>query len=163
MRKFWSGLIGIAALLSFQSAAAQSSGELSIGQVFGSEIGQVINGWTELGGFHYQIRNTQNNVTTETSACCVTMFRRGSVFLFAQTEPIARRASGGVEAERIIRMKKFVIQTNERDAVCSHMLISPILSFYNIQTKIVRSIVLSGNDFVQIRWFDDDQQCHHGD
>ena len=38
MRKFWSGLIGIAALLSFQSAAAQSSGELSIGQVVGGLV-----------------------------------------------------------------------------------------------------------------------------
>jgi hypothetical protein len=173
MRKFWSGLIGIAALLSFQSAAAQSSGELSIGQVVGNEIGQVINGWSQVGGSQYHIRKTQNYVTTETFdyvttetlACCVMTFRRGSVFLFAQSEPIARRASGGVEAVRIINIKKFVIPTNElqTDTHCSLMWITPIMSFHNNQTKIVRSIVLSGNEFVQIRWFDPGPYCGHGD
>lgn len=142
---------------------AQNSNELAVGQVFGNEVGQVVNGWEHVGGSLFYQRQTKNYVTTEVTKCCVASFKRGNTYLFAHTSPVARRATGGVEAERIVKMKKFTLSQNERTIDCNLIWITPVQSFYNSQTRVIRSIIFDGADFIEIKWFAPDKYCSLGD
>lgn len=163
MRIFWLAVL-LNLSTSFQSAAsAQTMGQLRVGQVIGNEIGQVINGWRQQGGDHYQKRTTQNYVTREVSECCVTVFTKGNVYLFAATEPIARGERGGVEAERIKATWTLTVTAGEKSLDCSLMWIHPSASFTAGPGKIIRSVVYDGSEFTLIRWYDPGNYCDHGD
>lgn len=151
------------ALLSGHGALAQGQTDLTVGQVIGNNVGQVVNGWTQVGGSQYQSRETRNYVTVEGYACCVAVFRNGDTYLFAATSPIAKTASGGVEAERIVAIRKIAIPRAETPVSCSLLWIDPAASFSSGPGKQIRSVIFTGADFVEIRWFDPGKYCDYGD
>lgn len=156
-------LVASGSVLIPTSISAQEATDLRVGQVIGNEQGQVINGWTQVGGTHYQKRSTKDYVTTETTECCVTTFKRGDTYLFAATDPIARGQRGGVEAERITVIKKFTIPADENEVDCSLMWIMPATSFSKGFGSPIRSIIFDGTEFVEIRWSDPGLYCDFGD
>ena len=144
-------------------ASAQNVEELRVGQVIGNENGQVVNGWQQQGGGYYLRRTTQNYVTQEISECCVTVFTRGNIYLFAATEPIARSERGGVEAERVKAIWKLTINDDEQPVDCNLMWIKPSASFSTGPGKAIRSVIYDGDDFTLISWFDPGNYCGYGD
>src|SRR5687768_4297419 len=75
---------------------------VDVGQIIGTEPGQIINGWTQISSALQVKRSTKDYVTTEVHDCCVSIFRRGDKYLVARAEAVARTARGGVLAERIV-------------------------------------------------------------
>tara|TARA_R110000824_G_scaffold62111_5_gene164674 strand:- start:82 stop:543 length:462 start_codon:yes stop_codon:yes gene_type:complete len=145
------------------AASAEPSKDIYIGQIFGNEQGQVINGWKHNGGGLYQSRTYMNSVTTEKSICCYATFEKDETILIARTEAVARKDSGGVLAERVLATMLLKPLKTEIGIDCSLLWITPVLSFYDEKTELIRSVVISGDDFVTITWSDPGFYCDHGD
>jgi hypothetical protein len=153
-------MLVIAAALSAPPGAAT---DIAVGQVIANEPGQTLNGWTHNGGGLYPLRRTQNYVTTETSECCYAHFQKGNEHLVLVTSSLARKPTGGELASRVVRRFKIRQQPGEQTVSCSLLWIDPALSLYNESTKMVRSVVITGDQFTVVSWKDDIHGCVLGD
>ena len=81
---FTTGIFGyLAMFLNFAPVQAQPTTGVGVGQIFGNEQGQIINGWEHTGGGLYPKRKTANYVTTETDECCFAIFKKNGTILIA--------------------------------------------------------------------------------
>ena len=158
-------LVASVSVLIPSSIAAQEATDLRVGQVIGSEEGQVINGWTQTFSSLYQKRSIEENGVSETSECCVVIFKKGSTYLFAATDPIALNQGGSAAAERITVIKKFTIPTDEEEAHddCKVLWwVNTVKSFSRGLGNPIRSIIFDNLnlEFFEIRWFEREEECH---
>jgi len=150
--------------LSLSAWADPLSTDLVVGQVIGNEVGQVINGWTHLGGGMFVTRKTANYVTTETSDCCFAIFEKGDTTLIAKTTPIARNQKGGVLAERIDQILKVNALPDEVSVGdCSILWVMPAWTLLNERTKLARSYIVTDSGIEQLTWLDEHSNCDLGD
>ena len=145
-------------LVAWPAFAEGPGNGLRVGDVIGSNQGQTINGWTDWGGGEFA--SAKSN-----SQCCKRIFNKGNIFLVAVTEQVARRAQGGVIAERILATKVLSALPGEEMQTCDLLWLSPVISFYNPKTKMIRSVIYNGAEFVEIRYLMDGQgaSCLMGD
>jgi DNA-binding beta-propeller fold protein YncE len=154
---------GTAAVFLPPNVAAQTENTIKAGQVIGGEPGQTINGWTQVSGGLYPHRVTSNFVTKEVYDCCQSVFRRGNAYLVTRGEAVAKKPTGGVDAERILATMTIIKRASETAAECSILWLNPALSLYDEKTKVVRSVIISGDEFVTLTWTDNNNFCDLGD
>lgn len=144
--------------------AAEPNPSITVGTVFGSQIGQNINGWRQMGGGLYLNRSTANYVTTEFDVCCYAVFQKENTYLIARTVAVAKREAGGVIAERVLGTKIVNKRPTENVVIdCLILWIRPAFNLYDTRTKIIRSVIISGDEFVTISWSDPGNYCDLGD
>ena len=159
-------LVASVSVLIPSSIAAQEATDLRVGQVIGSEDGQVINGWTQTASSMYIKRSYEKYGISERYECCVVIFKKGSIYLFAATDPIALNQSGSAAAERITVIKKFTIPTDEEEAPddCKVLgWVNSVKSFSRGLGNPIRSIIFDNLnlEFFEIRWFERTDECQY--
>ncbi|MBN8500426.1 MAG: hypothetical protein J0M19_04670 [Sphingomonadales bacterium] len=144
-------------------SAAPSGGTLAVGQVLDDSMGKSVNGWLHMQGSMYTTRSTKNSVTTETQACCVAVLKRGTSYIVARTEVMARNPTGGVIKERIASLRRIDARPGEDLIDCSLFSLNLALSLKNEKTRMVRSVVVDDGGLAVIEWKDTDGRCSLGD
>ncbi len=158
------GLISILLAVPAAAALAQSSPDaLAVGRIFTNKAGQTIAGWTDRGGGLYPRRSTTHFVTTEIDACCYSIFHQGKTYLILRTEPVEKGPEGGILTERILATTTVVEEAEEEETECSLLWIRPVISFRNSKNGSIRSLIISGNDFVALTWVDPGNYCISSD
>lgn len=143
--------------------ARPNEAELKVGQVIGSENGQIINGWEHVGGGMIPRRVTADYVTKETLDCCFVIFQKQQSTLIARTTPVAKNPTGGILAERIEEIVKLDAKPGEIGVGdCSILWISPAWTLVNEQTKLARSAIVTTDGIRMLSWVDDDSTCFSG-
>ncbi len=143
-------------------ASSQSPQGLEVGQVIGNETGQVINGWTDLGGGYFSpppYRAISDMRSPSGYECCYTLFTREDAYALAITVPVAKNVMGGVIAERITALKFLKLSPSEEQVECDPLWLQAIFSSRKVGTDRIQSWLFDGTDFQSLTWIDEDGRC----
>ncbi|HEX4847515.1 MAG TPA: hypothetical protein VFV30_05190 [Novosphingobium sp.] len=142
-----------------QRAAPAPAGTIAVGQVLNDTLGKVVNGWTHNVGAMFKRYETRDGVTTGTLDCCVAVFSRGSSYIVARTEPLARTANGGVIREKVIAVQRLDLRPGEIETTCDLFNLDIAMSVRNPKTNWVRSVVISYGEIQMLEWRDTSNRC----
>jgi hypothetical protein len=151
-----------ASIFPIARANSQTPKGLEVGQVIGNESGQVINGWTDLGGGFFSPpphRATSDMKSPSGYECCYTLFTRDDDYALAITVPVAKNVTGGVIAEKITAIKFLKLSDSEEQVWCDPLWLKAVFSSRKTGTNLVRSWLFDGTDFQGLTWMDDDGRC----
>lgn len=137
----------------FIAFAAEPNPGIAIGTVISSRPEQNFNGWHYSAGGLYPTLSVANKVTTQVWVCCYSVFKKGDEYLIARTVPVTKSKAGGVITSRV--MDTIIVTKRPTEDVfydCGILWLSPAFNLYDTKTKIIRSILISDDEFVILSW-----------